>query len=73
MVRYLDDMVFVFQNHSDAERFYKTLPKRLGKYGLELNLETATRRLFKGGVQCTQHNGPSIPLDEPRGLNKERP
>jgi RNA-directed DNA polymerase len=37
MVRYLDDMVFVFQRTEDAVRFYKVLPKRLKKYGLELH------------------------------------
>lgn len=50
MVRYLDDMVFVFQNRSDAERFYKTLPKRLGKYGLELNLDKS--QLIPAGNQA---------------------
>jgi len=37
MVRFADDMVFVFQFKDDAERFYKVLPKRLDKYGLKLH------------------------------------
>lgn len=37
MVRFADDMVFVFQRSEDAERFYKVLPKRLEKYGLKLH------------------------------------
>ncbi|NTZ40944.1 group II intron reverse transcriptase/maturase [Enterobacter sp. JMULE2] len=37
MVRYADDMVFTFQYPSEAKRFYKVLPKRLNKYGLELH------------------------------------
>lgn len=37
MVRFADDMVFVFQFKEDAERFYKVLPKRLEKYGLILH------------------------------------
>ncbi|CDL86729.1 RNA-directed DNA polymerase (Reverse transcriptase) [Xenorhabdus cabanillasii JM26] len=37
MVRYADDMVFTFEFRSEAERFYKVLPKRLSKYGLELH------------------------------------
>lgn len=37
MVRFADDMVFVFQFKEDAERFYKALPKRLEKYGLKLH------------------------------------
>jgi group II intron reverse transcriptase/maturase len=36
-VRFADDMVFVFQHMEDALRFYKVLPKRLAKYGLELH------------------------------------
>lgn len=49
-VRYLDDMVFAFQNRTDAERFYRTLPKRMGKYGLELNLEKS--QLILSGSQA---------------------
>lgn len=37
MVRFADDMVFVFQNKEDAEKFYKVLPKRLEKHGLKLH------------------------------------
>jgi len=37
MVRFADDMVFVFQHKEDAEKFYKVLPKRLEKYGLKLH------------------------------------
>ncbi|MDP4164368.1 MAG: group II intron reverse transcriptase/maturase [Bacillota bacterium] len=39
LVRYADDMVFVFQYNKDAKRFYEILPKRLEKYGLSLHLE----------------------------------
>ncbi|USE37175.1 reverse transcriptase domain-containing protein [Endozoicomonas sp. SCSIO W0465] len=39
MVRYADDMVFLFGDASEAERFYKVLPKRLEKFGLELHRE----------------------------------
>ncbi len=35
MCRYADDWVCAFQYREDARRFYKVLPKRLGKYGLE--------------------------------------
>ncbi|UYM15119.1 group II intron reverse transcriptase/maturase [Endozoicomonas euniceicola] len=37
MVRYADDMVFTFEVQSEAERFYKVLPKRLEKFGLKLH------------------------------------
>lgn len=39
LCRYADDFVCVFQYKRDAERFYRTLPKRLGKFGLTLSLE----------------------------------
>lgn len=39
LVRYCDDMVFIFQRKDDAERFYNVLPKRLSKYGLTLHIE----------------------------------
>ncbi len=38
MVRYADDMVFIFENKKDAERVFKSLPKRLERYGLKLHL-----------------------------------
>lgn len=47
MVRYADDMVFVFENEEDARRFYEVLPKRLGKYGLNLN--EAKSQMIKSG------------------------
>jgi len=34
--RYADDFVCAFQLQNDAERFYRLLPKRLGKFGLEV-------------------------------------
>ena len=36
LVRYADDFVCAFQYQDDAERFYRVLGKRLGKYGLTL-------------------------------------
>lgn len=37
MVRYADDVVVLFERKRDAERFLDALPKRFGKYGLELH------------------------------------
>jgi RNA-directed DNA polymerase len=37
LVRYADDAVFLFANETDARRVMNVLPKRLGKYGLELH------------------------------------
>ncbi len=47
MVRYADDMVFAFQKQRDAQRFYKVLPKRLNKYGLEMH--EGKSQLIKSG------------------------
>lgn len=47
MVRFADDMVWVFQKSEDAERFYKALPKRLEKYGLKLHEDKSS--LLKSG------------------------
>jgi RNA-directed DNA polymerase len=37
LMRYADDMVFVFAQKADAERVHEVLPKRFGKYGLVLH------------------------------------
>lgn len=37
MCRYADDVVFAFQSRDEAEAFFRTLPKRLGRFGLELS------------------------------------
>jgi RNA-directed DNA polymerase len=37
--RYADDFVCAFEVESDAQRFYKALPQRLAKYGLEVAVE----------------------------------
>lgn len=37
LVRFADDMVFIFQHQHDATRFYQVLPKRLEKFGLKLH------------------------------------
>ncbi|CAM3720819.1 group II intron reverse transcriptase/maturase [Legionella longbeachae] len=47
MVRFADDMVFLFQRSEDAEKFYKVLPKRLEKYGLQLHVDKSS--LLKSG------------------------
>ena len=42
MVRYADDMVFTFERMQEAKRFYKVLPKRLAKFGLEMHEEKSS-------------------------------
>lgn len=36
MCRYADDFICAFEYKEDAERFYRVLPKRLGRFGLEI-------------------------------------
>lgn len=36
-IRFADDMVFVFCEMSDAERFYRVLPQRLSKWGIAMH------------------------------------
>lgn len=47
LVRYADDAVFLFANESDARRVMEVLPKRLGKYGLELHPDKTRRVDFR--------------------------
>lgn len=39
LIRYADDAVLVFETESDARRVLDVLPKRFGKYGLDLHPE----------------------------------
>ncbi|MBC8493042.1 MAG: group II intron reverse transcriptase/maturase [Chloroflexi bacterium] len=39
LIRYADDFVCAFQYQTEAERFYRALGKRLGKFGLEMSGE----------------------------------
>lgn len=41
-IRYADDIVFVFQNHREAERFFKVLPLRLQKFGPEMHADKSS-------------------------------
>lgn len=36
LIRYCDDFIIMFQFEDDAKRVYEVLPKRLGKFGLEI-------------------------------------
>lgn len=62
MVRFADDMVFVFQFKEDAEKFYKVLPKRLEKYGLKLH-EGKSRMIQSGSLaaQAADKGGERLP------------
>lgn len=39
IIRYADDFVILFQHKDDAEKMYKALPERMGKFGLELAMD----------------------------------
>ncbi len=39
LIRFADDMVFVCERQSEAQRFYNVLPKRLAKGGLKMHAE----------------------------------
>lgn len=45
LIRYADDFVVAFQYKDDADRFYRVLPKRLSKFGL--NIAPEKTRLIK--------------------------
>ena len=55
LVRYADDMVFIFEGYKEAQRFYEVLPKRLAKYGLELH-EDKSQVLPAGHVAALRAN-----------------
>ncbi len=46
LTRYADDWVCAFQHEDDAERFYRMLPKRLKKFGLEMAKDKTNRLPF---------------------------
>lgn len=45
-VRYADDFVVGFRYHTDAARFYKTLPGRMAKFGLTLAKDKTRKFMF---------------------------
>jgi RNA-directed DNA polymerase len=53
LIRFADDMVFVFEHKEDAERFFKVLPKRLEKFGLKLH-ETKSSMIQTGSEIAAQ-------------------
>src|SRR5271165_5812716 len=50
LVRYADDFVMGFECEEDAQRVYAVLPKRFGKYGL--NLHPTKTRLIPFARPC---------------------
>jgi len=59
LVRYADDLVFVFARKEDAERVHSVLPKRFGKYGLTLHPEkTRLVPFHRPGRKDSDDDGP---------------
>jgi len=60
LVRYADDFVVLVKEESDAKRIMNTIPKRLNKYGLSVNLEKSHmidfRRPPRGGKSKSTFN-----------------
>ena len=55
LVRFSDDFVCAFQYKEDAFRFYQTLGKRLGKFGLEVSKEkTRTLRFSRFELESNE-------------------
>ena len=55
LVRYADDFVMGFECEEDAQRVYAVLPKRFGKYGL--NLHPTKTRLIRFARPCRWQEG----------------
>jgi len=58
LVRYADDVVIVFKREDDAHRVLDVLPKRLGKFGLQLHAEkTRLVRFISPGREPRDRKG----------------
>ena len=58
LIRYADDLVFVFARKEDAERVLAVLPKRFGKYGLSLHPDKTRLVPFRRPDRDDDGNGP---------------
>lgn len=61
LFRYADDAVFLFANETDARRVLEVLPKRLGKYGLELHPEKTRQVDFRRPDRFSPEGGNAGP------------
>lgn len=53
LIRYADDMVFVFESRLEAEKFFRVLPKRLQKFGLEIHADKSS--IIPSGKTAAMH------------------
>jgi len=61
LIRYADDLVFVFARKEDAERVLNVLPKRFGKYGLSLHPGKTRLVPFRRPDRGDGGSGPGTP------------
>ena len=66
LVRYADDFVMGFEYEEDAQRVYAVLPKRFGKYGL--NLHPTKTRLIPFGRPCAEQEGSQRTAEQGKGV-----
>lgn len=57
LVRFADDFVIAFQREDDARRVHSVLPKRLGKYGLEIHPDKTRLIPFKRPAKSRNDDG----------------
>lgn len=68
LVRYADDFVIGFRDHSDAQRVMEVLPKRFGRYGLSVHpTKTKLVPFCPPSASTKDRNGP--PNDRPGTFN----
>jgi RNA-directed DNA polymerase len=61
LIRFADDVIVIFASETDAKKVMKVLPKRLGRYGLNLH-PTKTRIVqFRRPRQKSRKDGPQGP------------
>jgi retron-type reverse transcriptase len=58
LIRFADDFVIVLEDRDDARRVYQVLPKRFGRYGLEL--QEAKTRLLNFSRPTGQGDNPKV-------------
>ncbi len=70
LVRYADDMVMLFERKADAERMMVALPRRFGRYGLELHPEKTRMVYFESPAK--EAATPQLPLVQRKCFQEKR-
>ena len=71
LCRYADDFVCMFEYKEDAERFYRALPKRLGKFNLELSPEKTRMLPFSRFPESEGHSFDFLGFEFRWGLSRQ--